>query len=64
MDEITAEYKIEKVQDEAATLPTPDAPATSKHHLNEWIPIIVGVITIIGMAAISYLLWTRGARVL
>ena len=57
MDEITAEFTTQKVQDEATKLEVPEPVSKS------WVPIIVGLITLIGMAVMSYILWSRGARV-
>ena len=56
MDEITAEFKTEAVQEEAKAIKDPVV-EKPKRKPKGWIPVIVGMATLIGMAAIYYVLW-------
>jgi hypothetical protein len=48
MDEITAEFNTEEIKQEAKQLPT---------RIKNWIPLAIGLITLIVMATIAFVFW-------
>lgn len=58
-EEITAEFKTEVVEQEAAALPEPEAPQDPKpvYDFKPWIPMLAGLITLGIMVTIAIKRW-------
>lgn len=55
-EEITAEFKTEEIKQEAAVLDSP-ALVPQKIDLKSWIPMIVGLVTLVVMTVIAFRFW-------
>src|SRR3989338_870212 len=63
-EDVTAEFKTEEVKKEVETLPKTAAASekkatsdTEKFDLKSWIPVFVGLVTLIGMMAYAFRYW-------
>ena len=62
--DITAEFKTEEVKKEVEALPKAETPTekkatpdSEKFDFKSWIPVIVGLVTLIGMMAYAFRYW-------